>query len=255
LRSRYRLEFRVSDLEFNLMKDLSKLEERIGVVFKNKDLLQQALVHRSFLNENPDFHLEHNERMEFLGDAVLELVVTKYLYEKYPNPEGELTNWRAALVNAKKLAEIAEIIGLNDFLLLSRGEAKDTGRARQYILANAIEALIGSIYLDRGIETAQVFIEKNVLSHLLQILEEGAYRDAKSLFQEEAQERTGTTPSYEVLDEWGPDHAKHFKVGVFLDDEKVAEGDGVSKQEAQQKAAEEGLKVKGWNGVTIAGNK
>jgi len=232
------------------MKDLSKLEERTGVVFKNKDLLQQALVHRSFLNENSDFHLEHNERMEFLGDAVLELVVTKYLYEKYHNPEGELTNWRAALVNAKKLAEIAEIIGLNDFLLLSRGEAKDTGRARQYILANAMEALIGAIYLDRGIDVAQVFIEKNVLSHLSQILEEGAYRDAKSLFQEEAQERAGTTPSYEVLDEWGPDHAKHFKVGVFLGDEKVAEGDGVSKQEAQQKAAEEGLRVKGWNGAS-----
>jgi len=230
------------------MKDLSKLEERIGVVFKNKDLLQQALVHRSFLNENSEFRLEHNERMEFLGDAVLELVVTKYLYEKYPNPEGELTNWRAALVNAKKLAEVAEIIGLNDFLLLSRGEAKDTGRARQYILANAMEALIGSIYLDQGIEVAQVFIEKNVLSHLSQILQEGAYRDAKSLFQEEAQERAGTTPSYEVLDEWGPDHAKHFKVGVFLDDEKVAEGEGISKQEAQQKAAEEGLKAKGWNG-------
>jgi len=236
-------------IQFFIMKDLSKLEEIIGVVFKNKDLLQQALVHRSFLNENPNFHLEHNERMEFLGDAVLELVVTKYLYEKYPNPEGELTNWRAALVNAKKLAEVAEIIGLNDFLLLSRGEAKDTGRARQYILANAMEALIGSMYLDQGIEVASVFIEKNVLSHLSQILEEGAYRDAKSLFQEEAQERAGTTPSYEVLDEWGPDHAKHFKVGVFLDDEKVAEGDGVSKQEAQQKAAEEGLRVKGWNGA------
>jgi len=231
------------------MKDLSKLEERIGVIFKNKDLLQQALVHRSFLNENSDFRLEHNERMEFLGDAVLELIVTKYLYENYPNPEGDLTNWRAALVNAKKLAEVAEIIGLNDYLLLSRGEAKDTGRARQYIMANAMEALIGSIYLDQGIETARVFIEKNVLSHLSQILEEGAYRDAKSLFQEEAQERAGTTPSYEVLDEWGPDHAKHFKVGVFLDDEKVAEGDGISKQEAQQKAAEEGLRVKGWNGA------
>jgi len=230
------------------MKELSKLEERIGVVFKNKDLLQQALVHRSFLNENPGFRLEHNERMEFLGDAVLELIVTRYLYENYPNPEGELTNWRAALVNAKKLAEVAEQIGLNDFLLLSRGEAKDTGRARQYILANAMEALIGSIFLDQGIEKAADFIKENVLTHLPQILKEGAYRDAKSMFQEEAQERVGVTPSYEVIDEWGPDHAKHFKVGVYLDDEKVAEGEGVSKQEAQQKAAEAGLKTKGWNG-------
>jgi len=230
------------------MKELSELEKRTGVVFKNKDLLQQALVHRSFLNENPGFRLEHNERMEFLGDAVLELAVTKYLYENYPNPEGELTNWRAALVNAKKLAEVAEEIGLNDFLMLSRGEAKDTGRARQYILANAMEALIGSIYLDQGMEVVRIFIEKNVLSHLTHILKEGAYRDAKSVFQEESQERVGVTPSYEVIDEWGPDHAKHFKVGVYLDDEKVAEGEGVSKQEAQQKAAEAGLKAKGWNG-------
>jgi ribonuclease-3 len=230
------------------MKDLSNLEDKIGIVFKNKDLLQQALVHRSFLNENPDFKLDHNERMEFLGDAVLELIVTQYLYENYPNPEGELTNWRAALVNAKKLAEVADNIGLNGFLMLSRGEAKDTGRARQYIMANALEALIGSIYLDQGMEIVKVFIEKHILGHLPEILKAGAYRDAKSLFQEEAQERVGVTPSYEVLDEWGPDHAKHFKVGVFLEDELVAHGEGISKQEAQQKAAEEALMVKGWNG-------
>lgn len=231
------------------MKDLSILEDKLSIKFNNQDLLQQSLVHRSYLNENPDFRLEHNERLEFLGDAVLELVATQYLYANYPNPEGELTNWRAALVNAKKLAEVAEEIGLNDFVLLSRGEGKDTGRARQYILANALEALIGAIYLDQGIGAAEMFVEKFILKHLPQILEVGAYRDAKSLFQEEAQERVGITPSYEVLDEWGPDHAKHFKVGVFLEDELVAEGEGVSKQEAQQKAAEEGLKIKGWNGV------
>ncbi|MEK7160647.1 MAG: ribonuclease III [Patescibacteria group bacterium] len=230
------------------MKELSKFEEKIGLVFKNKDLLQQALVHRSFINENPDFRLDHNERLEFLGDAVLEFIVTRYLYDNYPNPEGEMTNWRAALVNAKKLAEVAEKLGINDFLLLSRGEARDIGRARHYILANALEALIGSIFLDQGVEAAGKFIEKSIINHLPEILADKSYRDAKSLFQEEAQERTGITPSYEVLDEWGPDHAKHFKVGVFLDDEKVAEGDGISKQEAQQKAAEEGLKVKGWNG-------
>ena len=229
------------------MKEISKLEEKLGIKFNNQDLLKQAFVHRSFLNENPDFELQHNERLEFLGDAVLELAVTKYLYENYPNPEGELTNWRAALVNAKKLAEIAEVIGLNDYLMLSRGEAKDTGRARQYILANTMESLIGSIFLDRGIEIAGEFIAKNVLSHLTDILKEGAYRDAKSMFQEEAQERVGITPSYEVLKEWGPDHAKHFNVGVYLDDELVAEGEGISKQDAQQKAAENALGAKGWN--------
>lgn len=230
------------------MKEISKLEDKLGIKFNNQNLLQQAFVHRSFLNENPDFSLEHNERLEFLGDAVLELVVTKHLYSAYPNPEGELTNWRAALVNAKKLAEIAEAMGLNDWLMLSRGEAKDMGRARQYILANTMEALIGSIFLDQGIEVAGEFIEKNILVHLPEILKEGAYRDAKSVFQEEAQERVGVTPSYEVLKEWGPDHAKHFNVGVYLNDELIAEGEGVSKQDAQQKAAEEGLKVKGWNG-------
>jgi len=230
------------------MKEISKLEEKLGFKFHNQDLLQQAFVHRSFLNENPDFSLDHNERLEFLGDAVLELVATRHLYTNYPNPEGELTNWRAALVNAKKLAEIGEAIGLNDFLMLSRGESKDTGRARQYILANTMEALIGAIFLDQGIEVAGEFIEKNILSHLPEILKEGAYRDAKSMFQEESQERVGVTPSYEVLKEWGPDHAKHFKVGVYLDDELVAEGEGVSKQEAQQKAAEEALKTKEWNG-------
>ena len=231
------------------MKELSKLEDKLCIVFKNKDLLKQAFVHRSFLNENPDFELPHNERLEFLGDAVLELVVTKHLYADYPNPEGELTNWRAALVNAKKLAEIAEGLGLNDWLMLSRGEAKDMGRARQYILANTMEALIGAIFLDLGIEAAGEFIAKNILSHLSEILNAGAYRDAKSLFQEEAQDRVGITPSYEVIKEWGPDHAKHFNVGVYLDEELVAQGEGVSKQDAQQKAAENALNVKNWNGT------
>lgn len=230
------------------MKDLLKLEEKIGVDFKDKDLLLQSLAHRSYLNENSDFKLDHNERLEFLGDAVLELIVTEDLFKKYNNPEGELTNWRAALVNAKKLAEVAEEIDLNDFVLLSRGEAKDTGRARQCILANATEALIGAIYLDQGFEAAKKFIEKNILIHLPQILKSGAYRDAKSIFQEEAQERVGVTPSYEVLKEWGPDHAKHFKIGVFLEAELVAEGEGSSKQEAQQKAAENALRAKKWNG-------
>ena len=230
------------------MSDLPSLEKKIGIKFNDEKLLQQALVHRSYLNENPEFAIGQNERLEFLGDAVLELAVTEYLYRNYPNPEGELTNWRAALVNAKTLAEVAIDLNLNDHVLLSRGEAKDSGRARNYILANALEALIGAIYYDQGMEKATEFVNKNVLVRLPAILEQGSYRDAKSKFQEEAQERVGVTPSYEVMAEWGPDHAKHFKVGVFLEDELVAEGEGPSKQEAQQKAAENGLKKKGWNG-------
>lgn len=228
------------------MRDLSKLEKKLNIKFNNQDLLLQALVHRSYLNENPKFRLDHNERLEFLGDAVLELVVTEYLYNHYSNPEGELTNWRAALVNAHILSEIAIGLGFNDYVLLSRGETKDTGRARQYILANAFEAIIGAIYLDQGLKKTKEFINQYVISHLPEILKEGAFRDAKSIFQEEAQERAGITPTYEVLKEWGPDHAKHFLVGVFLNSELVAQGGGASKQEAQLEAAKEAIKAKGW---------
>ena len=227
-------------------ENLSSLEKNIGYDFKNKDLLLQALTHRSYLNENPKWRLDQNERLEFLGDAVLELVVTEYLYKNFPNPEGEMTNWRAALVNAIMLSQITKEFDLNDFMLLSRGEAKDTGRARQYILANAIEALIGAIYLDGGYEPAAKFIEKFVLKELPRIIEGRLYRDAKSLFQEQAQDKVGITPSYEVLEEWGPDHARNFKIGVFLEKEMAGVGQGPSKQEAQQQAAEDALKKKGW---------
>ena len=225
---------------------LSELEEKIGFKFKNKDNLLQALTHRSYLNENPDWHLDHNERLEFLGDAVLELVVTEYLYNNYPNPEGEMTNWRAALVNAVMLSKISNEFDLNDFVLLSRGEARDTGRARQYILANAIEALIGAIFLDQGYEPCQKFIGRFVLKELPDIIEKRLYRDPKSLFQEEAQERVGITPTYEVTEEWGPDHARNFKIGVFLEKEMAGIGQGPSKQEAQQDAASDALRKKGW---------
>ena len=225
---------------------LSELEEKIGFKFKNKDNLLQALTHRSYLNENPDWHLDHNERLEFLGDAVLELVVTEYLYSNYPNPEGEMTNWRAALVNAIMLSKITGEFDLNKYVLLSRGEAKDTGRARQYILANAMESLIGAIYLDGGYDAAKEFITKFVLKELPGIIDHKLYRDAKSLFQEMAQDKVGITPTYEVLKEWGPDHARNFEVGVFLEKELVASGQGPSKQEAQQEAAAEALKKKGW---------
>ncbi len=225
---------------------LAKLEKILKIKFKNKDLLQQALVHRSYLNENPNFSLSHNERLEFLGDAVLELVVTDYLYNNYSNPEGELTNFRAALVNSDMLAKIANQLGLEEFLLMSKGESKDTGRARQYIMANAVESLIGAIYLDRGYKIAKKFIENIVVRELPNILEQKLYQDPKSKFQEEAQERVGITPTYEVIKDWGPDHDKHFVVGVFLDKDLIAKGEGKSKQDAQRNAAEEGLKAKGW---------
>lgn len=225
---------------------LAKLEKILKAKFKNKDLLHQAMVHRSYLNENPNFSLSHNERLEFLGDAVLELVITDYLYNNYPNPEGELTNFRAALVNSDMLAKIANELGLDEFLLMSKGESKDTGRARQYIMANAVESVIGAIYLDRGYKIAKKFIEENIAKELPNILDQKLYQDPKSKFQEESQEREGVTPSYEVIKDWGPDHDKHFVVGVFLGKDLIAKGEGKSKQDAQRNAAEEGLKAKGW---------
>jgi ribonuclease III len=229
------------------MKDFSILEEKLNLRFRNKDLLIQAFCHRSYLNENPDFRFEHNERLEFLGDAVLELVVTEYLFQKYPKkPEGELTNWRAALVNAKMLSEIARNLDFNEFLLLSKGEAKELGKARMYILANTFEAFIGGLYLDQGYKVCQNFIEKNLIIKLPEIIEKGLYKDAKSRFQEEAQERLGITPNYKVIKEWGPDHDKHFVVGVFLKDDLIAQGEGSSKQEAELEAAKNALEIKKW---------
>jgi len=229
------------------VKDFSPLEKKLNLNFKNKDFLIQAFCHRSYLNENPDFYLSHNERLEFLGDAVLELVVTEYLYQKYPEKsEGELTNWRAALVNAKILSVVSQDLGFNDFLLLSRGEEKEIGKARQYILANIFEAFIGALYLDQGYETCQEFIKLYSLVKLPEIIEKGLYKDVKSSFQEEAQERVRITPSYKVLDEWGPDHAKHFIIGVYLGSELIAKGEGSSKQEAEEKAAQNALEIKSW---------
>jgi ribonuclease III len=230
------------------MKNIAILEKSLGLEFKNRDLLIEAFCHRSYLNEHPDFYLPHNERLEFLGDAVLELIVTEYLYKKYPEKnEGELTNWRAALVNAKILGEVARELGFNDFLLLSKGEEKETGKARLYILANTFEALIGAIYLDQGYEVAKKFVEKNLIEKKLpEIIEKGLFKDPKTRFQEEAQERVKITPTYKVLEEWGPDHAKHFIVGVFLGKELIAKGEGSSKQEAEEEAAKNALKIKGW---------
>jgi len=229
------------------MTNFSEFEKQIGVNFKDKNLLKQAFTHRSYLNENRDLKIAHNERLEFLGDAVLELSVTAYLYEKFPSkPEGDLTSIRSALVNAITLSAVASDIKINDFLLLSKGESKDTGRARQYILANTIEAIIGAIYLDQGYEVADDFISRFVLVLTDGIVREGTWIDAKSKFQEKAQERASITPSYRKLKETGPDHDRYFTVGLFLDEELVSEGSGKSKQDAEQEAARKGLEKKGW---------
>jgi len=223
--------------------DFTKLENKISVVFKNKNFLKEALTHRSYLNENPKWGVPHNERLEFLGDAVLELATTEGLFNRFPDlPEGDLTSIRAALVNYQMLAIVARETGLDDFILLSRGEAKDTGKAREVILANAFEALLGAIYLDAGYAVAKNFIEKTVINHLDEVMKNKLYKDPKSLFQEIIQEKSKFTPVYEVLSEEGPDHAKIFTVGVYCDDKLTAEGKGSSKQEAEVEAAKNALK-------------
>jgi ribonuclease-3 len=206
-------------------------------------MLQSSLTHRSYLNENRSWPLAHNERLEFLGDAVLELVTTEYLYRNFPNPEGELTNLRSALVNYKMLSEIAASISLDKYIMLSKGEARDLGRARQVILANAMESLIGAIYLDAGFKVAEGFINQFVISRLEKIVSGGQVLDPKSKFQELTQEKMGVTPHYKVLAEWGPDHNKQFEVGVFVQEKQMAKGTGSSKQEAEISAAENGLKT------------
>ena len=229
--------------------NFEKLADHIGVKFNDLSLLTMACTHRSYLNENRGAGMEHNERLEFLGDAVLELVVTSFLFRKFPKkPEGELTSYRSALVNTVSLTKVAERLGLNDYILLSRGEAKDTGRARSIILANAVEAIIGSIYLDQGYNSSANFISDHLLNviDIDEIIAKKLWMDAKSRFQERSQEKVGLTPSYKTLKEVGPDHDKQFTLGVFLGDVQVATGVGPSKQEAEQKAAEKALEVKGW---------
>jgi len=230
------------------MENHTKLETRINCEFKNKNFLKQALTHRSYLNENPNFELGHNERLEFLGDAVLEIVVTEFLYNKFPEtPEGNLTDLRASLVNAKMLSEVANDIDLEENILMSKGEAKDANsKARQYILANAVEALIGAIYLDQGIEKSKEFITNDILKHLDHILKNNLYKDPKSTFQEKAQELSNITPHYQVMKESGPDHDKNFEVGAYMDNELVATGIGSSKHEAEVDAAQKALEKRGW---------
>lgn len=232
------------------MPDFEKLAKKINIKFKDIGLLKKACTHRSYINENKSAGLEHNERLEFLGDAVLELVVTSFLFNKFPNKnEGDMTSYRSALVNTHSLSKVALHIGIDEYILLSKGEAKDTGRARSIIHADTIEAIIGAIYLDQGYENASEFIHSQVLSiiNIEEIIANKTWLDAKSRFQEKAQEISGQTPTYKTLKEIGPDHNKVFTLGVFIGDVLVATGSGQSKQEAEQKAAEKALEVKGWN--------
>lgn len=227
--------------------DFSPFEQKIGYTFKDKRLIEQAFTHRSYLNENKGAGREHNERLEFLGDAVLELAVTEFLYAKYPaNPEGELTAYRAALVNTVSIADAATKLGMNEYLLLSRGESRDTGRARQIILANAFEALIGAIYLDQGYDMARDFIASQLFAKTDEVVAKRLWQDPKSRLQEIAQEKARATPTYELVAHSGPDHDKTFIVGVNIGSERVAAGEGRSKQEAEQNAAEKALAAKGW---------
>ncbi|MEK7584997.1 MAG: ribonuclease III [Patescibacteria group bacterium] len=231
----------------NQLPDCEPLADRLGVAFHDLNYLRQALTHRSFLNEHKEVKRDHNERIEFLGDAVLELAITDYLFRRYPDrTEGDLTAYRAALVNTQTLAEAATDLGVNDFLLLSRGEAKDVGRARQVILANTFESIIGAIYLDQGFEVAHHFIERHLAYRIDAVVAERRWQDAKSFFQEKAQAALEITPAYEVMSEEGPDHNKTFTVGLYLGTKLVATGTGHSKQEAEQAAARAALAGQGW---------
>jgi len=229
------------------MNNFEKFAEKINVKFNDISLLQTSFTHRSYLNENRGENLKHNERLEFLGDAVLELVVTHHLFKKFPEEkEGVLTAYRSAIVNTVSLLRVADELNINEYLLLSKGEAKDEGRARNFIIANVIEAIIGAIYLDKGYDEAATFIDTYFLKITDEVVEHSLWQDAKSHFQEKAQEFEKVTPSYKTLEEIGPDHDRKFKVGVFLRNKLIAEGEGVSKQEAEQLAAQEALKAKQW---------
>lgn len=232
----------------NKIKNIySKLEKNIGFKFKNYDLIHLAFIHKSYVNEHREEQIDDNERLEFLGDAVLELIATKHLFENYPDQdEGEMTSYRSALVKGKNLAEIAKELNLSDFLRLSKGEENSGGRQKNYILANTLEALIGAIYMDSGYSMAEKFIKKFIIAKLDQIIEQGLHIDSKSRFQELCQEIRESTPHYELITAAGPDHQKIFTMGAFIDDELIAQGQGTSKQKAENQAAQKALKKLKW---------
>lgn len=222
---------------------IKSLEKKLKLEFKNKSLIKQAFIHRSYVNENPELKQSHNERLEFLGDAVLELAVTEYLYSNFQKKsEGILTTWRASLVKGETLAKISKELDLGKYLKLSKGEEQGGGREKAMILADCLEAVIGVIYLDQGFKTTKKFIDKFIIKHLDQIIKGKTYIDSKTYLQETAQERFGVTPTYEVASETGPDHNKKFKVAVYLGDKKAGQGSGPSKQKAQVAAAKQALK-------------
>jgi len=230
-----------------MIKDFQKIAQLLNLSFQNLDLLKEALTHRSFLNEHKDWNIPHNERLEFLGDSILGFVIADNLVEQYPQfAEGELTSLRAALVNSDSLLAVAKELKLEDYLLVSRGEARELKNSRSYLLANTIEALIGALYLDGGIDKAKDFIKKYIFSKAETILQTASYKDAKSLFQEKSQALLGITPIYKSLKSWGPDHAKQFEVGVYLNEDLISQGKGYSKQEAEINAAQKALEMKGW---------
>jgi ribonuclease-3 len=226
------------------MKDFENLEKKLKIFFKNKNLLIEAFCHRSFLNENPNFFTPSNERLEFLGDAVLGLVTTEYLFKTFPEKsEGELTKIRSALVNSKILSEVAKKLGFEEYLLLSKGEEKSQGKSRERILANTFEAFLGALYLEFGFDFCKKFVEKNLLSLLPEILEKGIIENPKTKFQEIIQEKFKITPTYKVLEEFGPEHSKTFIVGLYVGEKLISKGEGSSKQEAEENAAQKALKV------------
>jgi len=230
------------------MEPYLNFEQNLKLSFNDKNLLRQAFVHRSYINEQRGTDLEHNERLEFLGDAVLELVATRFLFDRFPDTdEGRLTAYRSALVRTESISAAARAMGMNDLLMLSKGESKDEGKARDYILANTFEAFVGAVYLDQGFDEAQRIIAENLLTNIDEIIEGGSWRDAKSYVQEKAQEVYSETPSYELVSAEGPDHNKHFVMAIFFGDRKVAEGSGNSKQSAQQDAAQKAIALEGWD--------
>lgn len=222
--------------------NLQNLEKELNLTFKNKDLLINAFIHRSYLNENGSYNGDSNERLEFLGDACLELAVSEYLFETYPDrPEGDLTNFRSAVVNTQSLAETSRSLKLGNYLQLSKGEEAGNGRDSEYLLANTFEAMLGAIYLEFGYAKAKEVVNAHITSKVGHIVENKLYKDAKSKLQELSQDVLSITPHYEILDEWGPDHQKTFKLGAFLGKKQVGVGEGPSKQKAELAAAQQAL--------------